>query len=105
MKGFIGIRNNSGCRVLVINRAGRKRDLPLRLDWANHSPTGFEWGYAGSGPAQLALAMLGEVFLKSQAMRLYQKFKFDKIVHLPRDGWTLNEYEILSWYELLNAAR
>lgn len=24
----------------------------------NHSPDGFEWGYAGSGPSQLALAIL-----------------------------------------------
>ena len=24
----------------------------------NHSPTGFAWGYSGSGPAQLALALL-----------------------------------------------
>ena len=27
----------------------------------NHSPTGFEWGYGGSGPAQLALAILFQV--------------------------------------------
>ena len=24
----------------------------------NHSPTGFSWGYGGSGPSQLALAIL-----------------------------------------------
>lgn len=28
----------------------------------NHSPSGFEWGYAGSGPAQSALAILIVVF-------------------------------------------
>ncbi|MCK4554525.1 hypothetical protein KAU19_06245, partial [Candidatus Parcubacteria bacterium] len=26
----------------------------------NHSPDGFAWGYGGSGPAQLALAILIE---------------------------------------------
>ena len=31
--------------------------LDSRLDMRNHSPTGFEWGYGGSGPAQLALAL------------------------------------------------
>src|SRR2546426_5830744 len=31
-----------------------------RLDLWNHSPTGFECGYGGSGPAQLALALLAE---------------------------------------------
>lgn len=34
------------------------RALPLRLGVRNHSPTGFSWGYNGSGPAQLALAIL-----------------------------------------------
>jgi hypothetical protein len=28
--------------------------LPMHLDLINHSPTGFAWGYNGSGPAQLA---------------------------------------------------
>ena len=27
----------------------------------NHSPDGFQWGYPGSGPAQLALALLYDV--------------------------------------------
>ena len=27
----------------------------------NHSPNGFNWGYGGSGPAQLALAMMLEL--------------------------------------------
>lgn len=32
--------------------------LPPRNDLKNHSPDGFEWAYAGSGLAQLALALL-----------------------------------------------
>jgi len=38
------------------------RPLNPRLDLWNHSPTGFEWGYGGSGPAQLALALLADHF-------------------------------------------
>lgn len=34
--------------------------LPMRNDLRNHSPTGAEWGYGGSGPAQLALAILSD---------------------------------------------
>ena len=38
---------------------------PLRVEPSlvlrRHSPTGFEWGYGGSGPAQLALAILTTV--------------------------------------------
>lgn len=32
--------------------------LRMRTDVRNHSPTGFNAGYEGSGPAQLALAMV-----------------------------------------------
>ncbi len=30
---------------------------------ANHSPTGFKWGYSGSGPSQLALTLLLDYIL------------------------------------------
>lgn len=33
------------------------RALDPRFDLRFHSPDGFEWGYGGSGPAQLALAL------------------------------------------------
>lgn len=37
------------------------RPLEPRHDLRNHSPDGFEWGYSGSGPAQLALALAADV--------------------------------------------
>ncbi len=42
----------------------------------NHSPDGFAWGYAGSGPAQLALALLLH-FTKDEEWSLqhYGRFK------------------------------
>ena len=44
----------------------------------NHSPTGFEVGYGGSGPAQLALALLLEAGLSDErAVHLHQRFKWD----------------------------
>ena len=51
------------------------------LDWRsslavrNHSPTGPAWGYGGSGPAQLALAILLAVTDAATAERFYQRFK------------------------------
>ncbi|MBR0753465.1 hypothetical protein JQ604_14855 [Bradyrhizobium jicamae] len=70
--------------------------LPLRLDLANHSPTGFEWGYGGSGPAQLALAILADALGSNQkALLLHQRFKWAVIAKLPRDkGWTLHRDEV-----------
>ena len=60
MVTYIGKRVAAGA---VVFRAGENRvlqALPTRLDRRNHSPTGFEWGYNGSGPAQLALALLAD---------------------------------------------
>jgi hypothetical protein len=37
---------------------GPPSPLDPRCDLRNHSPTGFAWGYNGSGPSQLALALL-----------------------------------------------
>lgn len=52
----------------------------------NHSPDGFAWGYGGSGPAQLALAILMCVFPVSIARKYYQKFKFDIVAKQDKDG-------------------
>lgn len=50
----------------------------------NHSPDGFNWGFHGSGPAQLALAVLLELMPKDDAVHLYQTFKRDFIANLPQ---------------------
>jgi len=47
----------------------------------NHSPDGFNWGYGGSGPAQLALAIILEITGKPDG---YQQFKWDLIAGLPQ---------------------
>ena len=46
--------------LVEVRQRGVARPLELCLDLFNHSPTGFEWGYRGSGPAQLALAILAD---------------------------------------------
>jgi hypothetical protein len=46
----------------------------------NHSPDGFNWGYAGSGCAQLALAICLKIYGEPNN---YQKFKFKYITPLP----------------------
>jgi hypothetical protein len=47
----------------------------------NHSPDGFSHGYCGSGPAQLALAIMLELTGKPDG---YQDFKFRFIAGLPQ---------------------
>jgi hypothetical protein len=59
------------------------RDLPLRLDIRNHSPTGSAWGYGGSGPAQLALALLADALGDDTlAEQYYQEFKREVVAGL-----------------------
>jgi hypothetical protein len=48
--------------------------------YRNHSPDGFNWGYGGSGPAQLALAIMLKLTGKPDG---YQDFKFRFIAGLP----------------------
>ena len=91
MKIYEGWRQGYAVIVTVDGRS-----LNPRLDLYNHSPTGFEWGYCGSGPAQLALAILADHLADDrQAFNLYQRFKWAVIVELPRNrSWTLTDQVI-----------
>ena len=55
----------------------------------------FNWGFGGSGPAQLALALAADVLGDDEAARqVYQPLKFRLIGRLPRDGWSLTEEQL-----------
>lgn len=66
----------------------------------NHSPDGFSWGYSGSGPAQLALALchfyLGD---GQKALEVHQQFK-DVVSRWPHSEQELKiaEDEVLGWF-------
>src|SRR5262249_40617485 len=60
LKTYISKRLEEGCEVYVRTEDGGSYPLALRTEIRNHSPTGFEWGYGGSGPAQLALAIIAD---------------------------------------------
>jgi len=63
----------------------------------NHSPDGFQWGYGGSGPAQLALALLLDVTGNPDlAQAHYQDFKFYKVASWGEE-WQITSQEILDW--------
>jgi hypothetical protein len=91
MKSYYGTRSDQGCEV-VVELDGASRPLDLRLDLRCHSPTGAEWGYSGSGPAQLALALAADVLGDDErAQEVYQRLKFKLVGGLPREGWVLTE--------------
>lgn len=61
---------------------GKRLDPAPSQKIRNHSPDGFNWGYGGSGPAQLALAICLELYGK-QGQEVYQDFKWRYIERLP----------------------
>ena len=105
---YIGIRTfrgQGGSVASVLVEQGGTR-TPLR-HVPVHSPTGLEWGYGGSGPADTALAILldatGEANLlprsafrfplskraraaleKTWSYSLYQHFKWEFVARLPK---------------------
>jgi hypothetical protein len=109
MKIYRGQRRSDGCVITVYQQYATgnalvgqphshyelRADRSLRL--RNHSPTGFEWGYGGSGPAQTALAILldhsGDEKL---ALTFYQDFKADAVARMPGE-WELTQQEVALW--------
>ena len=96
MKTYHGRRTEHGCAVDVEDN-GEVYCLNLRHDLKNHSPCGAEWGFSGSGPAQLALALAADVLGDDdQALQIYQRLKFRLVGGLPHEGWVLTEDRIRS---------
>lgn len=113
---YVGRRNEDGVRVMVYTAGQGERPLGHHV-W--HSPSGFEWGYVGSGPADLALAILvdalaipalpegfflraGEAELAAApraalAWRLHQDFLREVVATLPRGEWMLTHDAVRRW--------
>jgi hypothetical protein len=88
-----------GFRVDVVDEAGLVHMLDPRLDLRNHSPTGLSWGYSGSGPAQLALAILCHALHRDErAEDLYQEFKDAVVSRFDQNQpWRLTTDDVLGW--------
>lgn len=83
---------------VTLTEYGEERELPSCTEIRNHSPTGFAWGYGGSGPAQTALAILVDAIGEKRALPLYQRFKWETITPLDQErGWTISYQEVLAW--------
>ena len=98
----------------MVYRARRDLDVPVghqievtvdgepmdyRYDLLSASPSGFEWGYGGSGPAQLAIATLAHAYNNEFACEHYQRFKCEVVSELPKQGWTLTKDDLDAWRE------
>jgi hypothetical protein len=90
-----GEQGTAGAALVTVHQEGRQpRPLDPRFDLRRHAD-GLNWGYGGSGPAQLALALAADLLQDDeQARRVYQKLKVRVIGRLPQDGWTLSEEQL-----------
>lgn len=79
----------------------------------HHSPCGYEWGYSGSGPADLALNILARFLpvgadgqhpercwsgiVSRGAWEMHQEFEQDIVSRLPRPGGDISANFIRIW--------
>lgn len=67
-----------------------------------HSPSGFQWGYSGSGPTELARAILVHFYPKDDRVRhprCYRSFRDTFLSGIKADCFTLEEGVVRGWYE------
>lgn len=77
---------SDGHTVEVVNETEPfHEELPMSDLGRQKSPTGFAWGYGGSGPAALAHSILTHFAGDGVAARHYQTFKSDCIAKLVQD--------------------
>lgn len=81
----IKLSGEFGSRTVFID--GKVLSPEQSYKWVNHSPDGFAWGYGGSGPSQLALAVLLHMTTPEKALSKYQDFKWDVIAVLPQSNF------------------
>lgn len=100
--------------TVIYARRGTKTPRQI-LHLRYHSPSGLEWGYGGSGPADTALAILADYLQEAPrvdawlhtgrrlgdgrtlSVRLHQAFKFEIVAHLPYERWELPATRIALW--------
>lgn len=100
---LVGSRTRSGDLWVWLDgkRLTPERSQKLR----NHSPDGFNAGYLGSGPAQLALAVLLECgFSDEAALQSYQKFKADHIAKLTGEEF-VHQFDAEAWLSRVEAEK
>ena len=98
----------ANCRIHITNRiyiGSRRYGRPAvtvngmllgpRFDLCIYREDSFDWGYAGSGAAQLALAIIAEHLRDDKmAMVLHQRYKWSVIVRLPHSSWMMTDWNI-----------
>jgi hypothetical protein len=91
-------------RVVTVKFAECKKSYPLPI--AHKHSEDFEWGYGGSGPAELAYCILLDLLNdKREAEQYYQQFKWKFISSIQTDVWTIASEQIEIWLQIQRKER
>lgn len=106
---YVGVRHSKspGDVEVYVMEDGRRREL---THYPYHSPDGFEFGYSGSGPSDLALAILADVLGEHPSReeldkgrpvcwKLHLDFKHDYVATSPREGLYITAHQVETWLE------
>jgi len=85
---------HGGPLVVGVCRDGERRNLELDDDRVIDGE--FEWGYEGSGPRRLALAILNDFLRRNIELTVSNAFLRDVVAHLPSE-FELTGAEIAGW--------
>lgn len=111
MTTYHGMRGTPGAEILD---GAQSRPLPHVV---YHSPDGFEWGYPGSGPADLALSILADALGEQQtpaqathsdvsgcprSFKLHQDFKREFVVRFGQE-WSMQQQAVREWIASMEA--
>ena len=97
-KVYAGTRREGVGSGVLISVGTSMTDIHSLRHIVRHSPTGMSWGYAGSGPADLALSILVDVFGRAELADLYyMEFKFDYVAAWLSDEWVVTSDDIDEW--------
>lgn len=79
---------------IILKRIDNVPHININQEIIRHSPTGMEWGYAGSGPSDLALNILAKYTTAEKALRHYQRFKSEFICNMPDEGGIITASQV-----------
>ena len=100
MATYRGQKQRDARGGMIVTKDGEEFSPTRSQHLVNHSPDGFNWGYGGSGPAQLALALLLDTCGNEEiALAWYQQYKWDVVAALG-DSWELSQESIRDWLKL-----
>jgi hypothetical protein len=106
---YRGQRNGrTGAKVVTVSRGASMERLLVpgaSRSVIDHSHSGFEWGYGGSGPGQLALAILLD-FTQDQELAVchHHNFKWAYVAEWTEASFQISGAEIVAWLQSQGAA-